>query len=103
MSAKPLPLLPACAQQAAKVVELLLARLVMEVDPALPADFQVGGKKNSRKIPEGREETASGRAICIGQTLHEVWRVFGMRCSSCGDGCVHFVCGKASDWTCDGC
>jgi hypothetical protein len=47
MPAEPLPLPPARPQQAAKAMELLLARAVMELNPALPAT-----ELAPKKIPE---------------------------------------------------
>jgi hypothetical protein len=103
MPAEPLPLPPARPQQATKAVELLLARAVMELNPALPATELAPKKIPEKSVKAGKRQRVVTCAICVGETLHEVWRVFGMRCSSCGDGYVHFVCGKTPDWTCGGC
>jgi hypothetical protein len=76
---------------------------VMEADPELPRVEPVTekiGEKTRKAKKRGKLVTCM---LCNGETLHEEWRVFGMRCSECRDCFVHSVCVKANKWTCDRC
>jgi hypothetical protein len=67
-----------------------------------PAAELAPKKITEKSLKAGKRQKVVTCAICVVETLHEEWRVFGMRCLACGDGYIHFVCAKASDWACDG-
>jgi hypothetical protein len=103
MPSEPLLLPLPRPRRPAKVAEPSVVQEVMEPDPELP-DIEPSPEKIAEKSREAKKWVKVVTCMCCeGDTLHESWRLFGMRCSVCRHCFVHFVCVKTNDWTCDGC
>ncbi len=103
MPSEPLELPQPCPGQVSKVTEPSLVREVIEAFPELP-DVELASEKIAEKSRKAKKrEKVVTCMSCKGDTLHESWRLFGMRCSACRDCFIHFVCARTSDWTCDEC
>jgi hypothetical protein len=86
-----------------RVVEQSLVQAVMEADPAVP-DGEPVAEKIAEKSRKGKKRLKVVTCmLCNGETLHENWRWFGLRCSCCQYSFAHLECVKAKKWTCMGC
>ncbi len=103
MISEPLLLPEPRASRAAGAAELLLIREVAEVGPE-QANVGPAVEKNVEKSRKAKKREKVVTCVqCKGETQHESWRLFGMRCLACQDCFIHFVCTETKVWTCDAC
>ena len=81
MPSEPLLLPPPRPRRRDKVAEPSVVQEVMEAEPELP-EVESGAKKIAEKSRKAKKrEKVVTCTLCDGETLHEEWRWFGMRCS----------------------
>jgi hypothetical protein len=104
-----MPLQPVLAPQpqVARVAGPSVTLEVLAADPGVPyvklADKRIGEKNVKKSYEVRKRENVDTCVLCQAEVLHDEWRQYGMRCTWCRAGFVHFGCAKSRDWTCEEC